>query len=136
MISGSYAQYAVAECGRIGLKPENLDFMSAGTIPVVGGTAWECLEQAGLVHGADNSNLTVVITSGQGGTGFMAVQLARAMGVGRVITAASGEGIDFVKDLGADIIVDYHNISLAAFLENDSVDIVFDNLGAQGTADQ
>merc|ERR1711865_802350 len=136
MISGSYAQYAVAECNRIGLKPENLYFAKAGTIPVVGGTAWECLEKAGLVHTADNSNLTVVITSGQGGTGFMAVQLAKAMGVGRVITAGSGDGIDFVKNLGADIIVDYHQQALADYLENDSVDIVFDNHGAQGTADE
>jgi len=136
MISGSYAQYAVAECGRIGLKPENLDFVSAGTIPVVGGTAWECLEKAGLVHTADNSNLTVVITSGQGGTGFMAVQLAKAMGAGRIISAGSGDGIDFVKNLGADIIVDYHQQALADYLENDSVDIVFDNHGAPGTADK
>lgn len=135
-ISGSYAQYAVASCGGIGLKPENLDFVSAGTIPVVGGTAWQCLESAGLVPAAAKSNLTVVITSGQGGTGYMAVQLAKAMGAGRVITAGSGDGINFVKKLGADIVVDYHQQTLADYLEDDSVDIVFDNLGVQGTADK
>lgn len=136
MISGSYAQFAVADCSRIGLKPKNLDFVSAGTIPVVGGTAFQCLESAGLVPAAVNSNLTVVVMSGQGGTGFMAIQLAKAMGAGRVITAGSGSGIDFVKDLGADIIVDYHQQALVDYLEEDSVDIVFDNFGVPGTADK
>lgn len=135
-IPGSYAQYAVADCGGLGLKPENLDFVSAGTIPVVGGTAWECLESAGLVSKSEQKNVTVVIMSGQGGTGYMAVQLAKAMGASRVITAASGAGIDFVKELGADIIVDYHQHELSDYLEDDSVDIVFDNFGRQGTADK
>lgn len=93
LIHGSYAQYAIADCGSIGLKPNNLDFVSAGTIPVVGGTARSCLLSGGLVR----SNLTVVITSGQGGTGYMAVQLAKAMGAKHIITSASGDGIDFVK---------------------------------------
>jgi len=131
-IQGSYAQYAVANCNFIGLKPSNLDFVSAGTIPVVGGTARSCLLSAGLVR----SNLTVVITSGQGGTGYMAVQLAKAMGANRVITSATGDGIDFVKALGADVIVDYHKHDLADTLENDSVDVVFDNFGIPGTADK
>jgi len=131
-IQGSYAQYAVANCKSIGLKPNNLDFVEAGTIPVVGGTARSCLLSAGLVR----SNLTVVITSGQGGTGFMAVQLAKAMGANRVITSASGDGIDFVKALGADVVVDYHKQALADALENDSVDVVFDNFGVPGTADK
>jgi len=109
-----------------------LDFVEAGTIPVVGGTARSCLLSAGLVR----SNLTVVITSGQGGTGFMAVQLAKAMGANRVITAATGHGIDFVKYLGADVVVDYHKQTLADALESDSVDVVFDNLGVKGTADK
>lgn len=131
-IHGAYAQYATADCKNIGLKPKNLDFISAGTMPVVGGTARQCLLSAGLVK----ANLTVVITSGQGGTGFMAVQMAKAMGANRVITSATGDGIDFVKSLGADVVVDYHQQELADVLENDSVDIVFDNFGVPGTADK
>lgn len=131
-IHGAYAQYAVADCTAVGLKPSNLDFISAGTIPVVGGTARQCLLAAGLVR----SNLTVVITSGQGGTGYMAVQMAKAMGANRVITSATGDGIDFVKALGADIVVDYHEQELSDALENDSVDVVFDNFGIPGTADK
>jgi len=131
-IHGAYAQYAIADCKGIGLKPTNLDFISAGTMGVVGGTARQCLLAAGLVK----PNLTVVITSGQGGTGFMAVQMAKAMGATRVITSATGDGIDFVKALGADVVVDYHQQEIAVALENDSVDVVFDNLGVPGTADK
>jgi len=131
-IQGAYAQYAVANCKNIGLKPTNLDFIGAGTIPVVGGTARQCLLSAGLVR----ANLTVAIMSGQGGTGYMAVQMAKAMGANRVITAATGDGINFVKGLGADVVVDYHQQALADALENDSVDVVFDNFGVPGTADK
>jgi len=131
-IHGAYAQYAIADCKGIGLKPKNLDFISAGTMAVVGVTARQCLLAAGLVK----ANLTVVITSGQGGTGYMAVQMAKAMGANRVITSATGDGIDFVKTLGADVVVDYHQQEIAVALENDSVDVVFDNLGVPGTADK
>lgn len=81
-------------------------------------------------------NLTVVVTSGQGGTGFMAIQLAKALGATHVVTAATGAGVDFVKSLGADVVVDYHKQDLFEALPDDSVDIVFDNYGAKGTADK
>jgi len=134
LIKGSYAQYAVADCKEIGKKPASLSFVDAGTIPVVGVTALSCLSEAGMP--SQKSNLTVVVTSGQGGTGFMGVQLAKALGATRVITAASGPGIDFVKSLGADVVIDYHQQKLSDALSADSVDIVFDNFGAKGTADE
>merc|ERR1719326_752643 len=134
LIKGSYAQYAVADCKEIGKKPASLSFVDAGTIPVVGVTSLSCLSEAGMP--SQKSNLTVVVTSGQGGTGFMGVQLAKALGATRVITAASGPGIDFVKSLGADVVIDYHQQKLSDALPADSVDIVFDNFGAKGTADE
>lgn len=131
---GSYAQYALASCKSIGLKPKNLNFVDAGTIPVVGGTSFQCLQAAGMP--SKKSNLTVVVTAGQGGTGFMGIQIAKAWGASRVITAATGAGIDFAKSLGADVVVDYHKQDLGDALPDDSVDIVFDNFGAKGTADK
>lgn len=133
-MDGSYAQYAIAKCKRVGLKPTNLGFVNAGTIPVVGGTSLQCLQAAGMP--SKKSNLTVVITSGQGGTGFIGIQLAKALGATRVITAATGAGIEFVKALGADVVVDYHKQDLSESLATDSVDIVYDNLGLPGTADK
>jgi alcohol dehydrogenase len=135
-IGKSYAEYTTVACGKVAAKPNRLSFIDAGAIGVVAGTSYQCLEKLGLP--ADGSkNLTVVVTSGQGGTGSMAVQLAKAMGATRVITAASGEGIAYVKKLGADEVVDYHKQDLFDdYLQADSVDLVFDNLGSKGTADR
>jgi len=135
-IGKSYAEYSTVACGSVAAKPSSLSFVDAGALGVVAGTAYQCLEKLGLP--ADGSKkLTVVVTSGQGGTGSMAIQLAKAMGATRVITAASGEGLAYVKKLGADEVVDYHNQDLFDnYLEDDSVDLVFDNLGKKGTADR
>ena len=54
------------------------------------------------------SKPTVVVTAGQVGTGFIGIQLAEVLGAGTVITAATGDEIDFVNGLGADVVVDNH----------------------------
>merc|ERR1712136_615631 len=120
-VQGAYAQYALANCSLTTLKPLSASFVEAGTIPVVGLTSLQCLQKTGAPWA---SKPTVVVTSGQGGTGFIGIQLAKALGAGTVITAATGDGIDFVKGLGADIVVDYHEQN------------VFDTLGFPGTADK
>lgn len=130
---GSYAEYAVVSCTAAGLKPKSLSFVDAGTIPMVGATSLRCL-QDGL--GMPLRNLTVVVTSGQGGTGFIGIQLAKALGASKVVTAATGAGIDVMKRLGADVVIDYHKQELFDALNDDSVDVVYDNFGLPGTADK
>jgi NADPH:quinone reductase-like Zn-dependent oxidoreductase len=132
MLGGQYAEYAVVPCAAAGLKPNALSFVDAGTIPVVGMTSLQCLRAAGMPL----TNMTVAVTSGQGGTGFMGVQLAKALGASRVITAATGDGIELMKKLGAEIVIDYHKQDLFDALEDDSVDVVYDNFGLKGTADK
>eukprot|EP00756_Hemistasia_phaeocysticola_P014668 Hpha_TRINITY_DN15350_c3_g2::TRINITY_DN15350_c3_g2_i1::g.88831::m.88831 len=131
---GGFAEYAVLECNMTGIRPAGLSPVDAGTVPVTGTTALECLRKTGAPWA--KKNLTVVITSGSGGTGYIAIQLAKALGAGRVVTAASGAGIDMVKSLGADLVVDYKKQEIFDALPNNSVDIVFDNFGAKGTADK
>jgi len=134
-LKGAYAQYSLVSCSGVALKPKNLSFVDAGVLPVVAGTSYSCLHALGLP--SRQANLTVVITSGQGGTGAMGIQLAKAMGATTVITSASGDGIEYVKKLGADIVVDYHKQDLFDdYLADDSVDLVYDNFGVQGTADR
>ena len=90
--SGGMAQYAVINEAQAGLKPRSISFTEAATIPLVGQTALECLQRTGAPWSDKGTNLTVLITSGSGGTGFIGVQLAkRAFGAAHVITAASGE---------------------------------------------
>merc|ERR1711904_721070 len=79
---------------------------------------------------------TVVITSGQGGTGFLGIQIAKALGAARVITAATEPNIGLMKQLGADVVIDYHKQDLFDALPDNSVDIVYDNFGVPGTADK
>ena len=98
IVQGAYAQDALATCSLTTLKPFSLSLGEAGTIPIVGGTSLQCLQEAGAPW---TSKPTVVVMAGQGGTGFIGVQLAKALGAGTVITAATGDGIVFVKGLGA-----------------------------------
>ena len=75
-------------------------------------------------------NLTLVVTSGAGGTGVMAVQEALALGAKHVITAASPNHAEQLRALGAERVVDYHNHrTMYDALPDDSVDLVFDNYG-------
>lgn len=91
-------------------------------------------EAAGAPWKADN--FTVLIVAGTGGTGYMAVQLAKALGATRVVTAASGDGIAFAKSLGADVVVDYKKGSVFDAVPNRSVDVVLDNHLVAGNADR
>eukprot|EP00937_MAST-01D_sp_MAST-1D-sp2_P006448 g6448.t1 len=151
-IGGGMAEYALATEAQTGVMPASLSFVEAGTVPIVGGTALQCLQCLGPrppnASAANNpcpppatplplTNLTVVITSGSGGTGYLGVQLARALGAARVITAASGaRAMAWMRALGADEVHDYEKVHVLDALADDSVDAVFDNYGGNGTADR
>ena len=82
-------------------------------------------------------NMTVVITSGSGGTGYLGIQMARALGASKIITAATGaKAIAWMQSLGADVVIDYKERDIFEVLEDDSVDAVYDNYGGNGTADR
>jgi len=131
---GAWAEFAVADESQVGLKPTSLGFEEAASLPLVALTDLQALKMTGAPW-VDRTNTTVVITSGSGGTGVVAIQLARAFGATRVVTAASPRNHELLKSLGATDVVDYHESTIWDTLENDSVDIVYDNYGAPGTAD-
>lgn len=130
---GAWAEFAVADESQVGLKPRSLDFQSAASLPLVSLTDLQALRQTGAPW--NSPNFTVVVTSGAGGTGIPAVQLSRALGASFVATAASPNHISALKSLGADLVVDYHKTTLWEALPENSVDVVYDNYGAPGTAD-
>lgn len=134
--AGSYAQYSLTYCAIIGPKPQTLSWLDAGSLPVAALTSMQGLKVLGAPW-SDRQNLTVVVTGGQGGTGVFALQLAKAFAPhARVVTAAAGDGVAVVKSFGADVVIDYHEKELFAALPDNSVDIVFDNIGLPGTADK
>ena len=125
---GAFADFALAEEVQVGLKPRTLSFEEAGVVPLVGITNYQAFVKAGAPWPAAD-NVTVVITSGEGGTGHLAVQMARNMGAGFVITAADTAHLEYVRSLGADLVVDFTKASLWDVVAADSVDVIYDNYG-------
>lgn len=131
---GAWAQYAVADESQVGLKSSKHNFTEAASLPLVALTDYQAFQKAGAPW-KGQSRLTVVITSGAGGTGLPAIQLAKYYGATRIITAASPSNFDLLKSLGATDVYDYHKTTIWKELYNDTVDFVYDNYGAPGTAD-
>lgn len=100
--TGSIAEFAVVPESAAALKPANLDFVQAASIPMVGLTSWQALkEQAHLRAGQK-----VFIPVGAGGIGTFAIQLAKHLGA-KVGTTTSTGNVALVRSLGADEVVDY-----------------------------
>lgn len=102
MDRGSLAEFVAVPEHAAALKPANLDFVQAASIPMVGLTSWQALvERAQLQRGQK-----VFIPAGSGGIGTFAIQLARHLGAA-VATTTSTANVDLVRRLGADEVVDY-----------------------------
>lgn len=100
--TGSVAEFAVVSESAAALKPANLDFIQAASIPMVGLTSWQALkERAGIQPGQK-----VFIPAGSGGIGTFAIQLAKYFGA-KVATTTSSKNLALVKSLGADQAIDY-----------------------------
>jgi NADPH:quinone reductase-like Zn-dependent oxidoreductase len=99
---GAYAEYALASAAMVSSKPTSLTYIEAASVPVIAVTAWQALfDQAQLKAGQ-----TVVIHGAAGNVGSYAVQLARRAGVQTIATVATDD-IPFVRDLGANTVIDY-----------------------------
>ena len=100
--TGSIAEFAVVPESAAALKPPNLDFVQAASIPMVGLTSWQALKERVNLR-ADQK---VFIPAGSGGIGTFAIQLAKHLGA-KVGTTTSTGNVELVRSLGADEIVDY-----------------------------
>lgn len=99
---GAFAEFIAIKETSLALKPKTLSMEEAASIPLVGLTAWQALvEKANLKQGQK-----VFIQAGSGGVGTFAIQLAKHLGA-FVATTASTANVDWVKSLGADIVIDY-----------------------------
>lgn len=99
---GTFAEYISIDEKDVALKPKNLSMVEAGSIPLIGLTAWQALVEIGKI----NKGQKVFIQAGSGGVGTFAIQLAKYLGA-FVATTTSSKNIDLVKSLGADLIIDY-----------------------------
>ena len=100
--TGSLAEFAVVPESAAALKPENLDFVQAASIPMVGLTSLQALKERAKLRAGQK----VFIPAGSGGIGTFAIQLAKLIGA-KVGTTTSTGNVDLVRSLGADEVVDY-----------------------------
>jgi NADPH:quinone reductase-like Zn-dependent oxidoreductase len=121
---GTFAdRIAIAEAD-LALKPASISMEEAGSLPLVALTAWQALvERGGLRPGQK-----VLIHAGAGGVGSIAIQLAKHLGA-TVATTASGANADFVRELGADTVIDYRGQDFEQLLTG--YDMVLDSLGGE-----
>ena len=100
--NGSYAEYAAAAEDELALKPANLTFEQAATVPMAGLVALQALRQ----HGGIRSGQKVLINGASGGIGTFAVQIAKSLGA-EVTGVTSTRNVDMVRAIGADHVIDY-----------------------------
>lgn len=124
--SGSIAELASANVENCSLKPRNADFIQAASLPLVGSSAIQALEE----HAKLKSGQKILIQGGAGGIGHIAVQLAKHLGA-YVAATASGYDMEFVKSLGADEAIDYKTQKFEDELSD--FDAVFDTAGGETT---
>ena len=124
---GPYAGHTPVPAGLGANKPKNLSFAEAAAIPLAGGTAWEAVVRRLAVRPGE----TVLVMGGAGGVGSFAVQFAKAAGA-YVIATASAENLPVLKELGADLTLDYRGPWAEEVLkatEGQGVDAAFETAG-------
>ncbi len=105
---GSNSQYQLVDERIVGSKPRSLDMIQSAAIPLVAITAYEALfDGLGIDRENARRGRTILIIAGAGGVGSIAVQLARIAGLTVLATASRPDSIAWVKQLGADHVLDH-----------------------------
>ncbi|MCT9819861.1 NADP-dependent oxidoreductase [Microbacterium sp. W1N] len=121
---GTFAERIAVDQADVAFAPTSVGVAEAASLPLVALTAWQALVERGKVTAGQK----VLIHGGAGGVGSIAIQLARHLGA-HVATTVSGADVDFVRELGADIALDYRTQDFAAELSD--YDLVLDSVGAE-----
>jgi NADPH2:quinone reductase len=126
--NGGYAEYNLVRAEIVAKKPLSLSHEEAAAVPLAGGTAYEVLVRRLKVRVGE----TVLIHGGAGGVGSFAVQIAHSAGA-RVIATAGPDNQETLRELGADVAVDYTRASVADVALEETggagVDAIFDCVG-------
>ncbi|MBU0678965.1 MAG: NADP-dependent oxidoreductase [Verrucomicrobia bacterium] len=130
---GTYAERVVVPASSVALKPKRTSFSEAASIPLAGLTAFQSLfDEAALKEGE-----TVLIHAAAGGVGGFAVQLAKHRRA-RVIGTASLRNHDYVRNLGADHVIDYRSVDFRKAVlvaQPGGVDVAYDCVGGPALAE-
>jgi len=119
---GAYAEFIKVTENDISKKPTNTSFEEAASLPMVAVTSYTAL--ATIANAKKGSN--VLINGCAGGVGSAAVQIAKSLGC-KTTGVCSTKDIEFAKNLGADVVIDYKNENVLNRVE--AYDIIFDTVG-------
>lgn len=121
---GTFAEKVVVDAADLALRPTSVTAAEAGSLPLVALTAWQALVEIGNVRPGQK----VLIHAGSGGVGTIAIQLAKHLGA-MVTTTASTSNTDFLRELGADRVIDYHTEDFGDL--GPDYDLVLDSVGGE-----
>ncbi len=121
---GAYAEYAAIEAATTALKPSHISHNQAAALPVAGLTALQALLDLGQIRAGQK----VLINGASGGVGSFAVQIAKVLQT-EVTGVCSAANLDLIKQLGADIVIDYNQVDFTQ--QATQYDIIFDAVGKQ-----
>jgi NADPH:quinone reductase-like Zn-dependent oxidoreductase len=119
---GAFAEYVVASEKALALKPANLTFEQAASVPVAAVTALQALRDKGKIQPGQK----VLINGASGGVGTFAVQIAKSFGA-EVTGVCSGRNAEMVRSIGADHVIDYTKEDFAT--SGQRYDLIVDNVG-------
>jgi NADPH:quinone reductase-like Zn-dependent oxidoreductase len=122
LFGGGWAEFAVLAENEAALKPKSTTFTEAAAVPLAALTAWQALIDVAKL----SAEQTVLIHGGSGGVGSFAVQIAKARGA-RVVATASAANQDLLKQIGADVTIDYTKTKFEEVAKD--VDVVLDPVG-------
>jgi NADPH:quinone reductase-like Zn-dependent oxidoreductase len=124
---GGWGEYCISNESESAIKPKSLSFVDAAAVPLAALTAWQALIDLGNIQAGQ----TVLVHGGSGGVGSFAIQIAKARGA-RVIATASTANQDLLKQLGADVAIDYTKQKFEEIAHD--VDLVLDPVGRETLA--
>ncbi len=119
---GSYAEYIEVKANEVALMPKSVTYDEAASIPLAGITAWEALINKAKIKNGQR----VLVLAASGGVGSLAVQIAKSRGC-YVIGTTSNVNVEFVKNLGANEVIDYMSQDFSEKLSD--IDVVLDTIG-------
>ena len=138
---GNARETSIGHESELALKPKNLSWEEAASVPLSALSAYEALFVHGKLHApiaGNNSGKRVLVTAASGGVGVWGVQLAHEAGL-EVVGTCGTSNVDFVKSLGADTVLDYKKTNLLEWVSEDidarGFDVILDCIGGQTLID-
>lgn len=118
----AYSQYTAVPAADLARKPQRISHEEAAGVPLAGLTAWQSLFEVAQLQAGQS----IFISGGSGGVGHFAIQLAKWKGA-KVITTTSTRNVALLRDLGADVVIDYTRQDFREVVKD--VDVVLDTIG-------